>query len=518
MLPDGNTHPVRCLYDSGSDLNLIRRDLIDRLPFAPIQRPKPVAEFLNKHPLHLHHAYFLTLHCRDSEGTLKVVHTSPTWSGDFHGYDMILGLPWLAQADPQIRFSEQNFRWWPADTPTEDRIHVEPDADKFVKDLEPGEQIYLLYPKQDRPRPARGPQDSQRREILDTLVHLKSLVADKPELQTLPTMVAHDLIGALSTTKPCSPAGPQSALELNADGLPVLYQDYSHVFSAELAGTLPPNSEYDHAIDLEEGATPPQLRIYNLSQKELEILRQYLDDSLEKGWIQPSKSPAGAPILFVPKADGSMRLCVDYRGLNKITIKNRHPLPLISELLDRLSRAAIFTKLDLRDAYHRLRIRKGDEWKTAFKTRYGHFEYLVMPFGLANAPASFQAYIHKALGNLVDTICIVYLDDILIFSENEADHPAHVAEVLRRLSEWRLYAKLSKCTFHTKEVEFLGYVVTPDGVVMDQSRVQAIQDWQEPRSYRDVQVFLGFANFYRRFIQGYSKLARCERGQSAGHG
>ena len=203
-----------------------------------------------------------------------------------------------------------------------------------------------------------------------------------------------------------------------------------------------------------------------------------------------------------------MRLCVDYRGLNKITIKNRYPLPLVSEMLDRLSRAKIFTKLDLRDAYHRLRIKEGDEWKTAFKTRYGHFEYCVLPFGLANAPATFQSYIHRALGGLVDRTCVVYLDDILIYSEDEDQHEQHVREVLERLDEWGLYAKASKCTFNTKQVEFLGYIVTPTGVIMDPVRVQTIQEWPEPESYRDVQVFLGFANFYRRFIHNYSDVAR----------
>jgi len=202
-----------------------------------------------------------------------------------------------------------------------------------------------------------------------------------------------------------------------------------------------------------------------------------------------------------------MRLCVDYRGLNRITVKNRYPLPLISEMLDRLSNCKLFTKLDLRDAYHRLRIKEGDEWKTAFKTRYGHYEYLVMPFGLANAPASFQAYINRALGNLVDTICVVYLDDILIYSRNENQHVGHVKEILRRLREWGLYAKPSKCKFHQKHVEFLGYIVTTDGVIMDPVRVEAINDWPEPQGFRDVQVFLGFANFYRRFIHNYSQLA-----------
>jgi hypothetical protein len=253
---------------------------------------------------------------------------------------------------------------------------------------------------------------------------------------------------------------------------------------------------------------PPQLGLYNLSQRELQVLREYLDAALKKGWIRASKSPSAAPILFVLKKDGGDRLCVDYRGLNKVTIKNRYPLPLISELLDRLGHAKVFTKLDLRDAYHRLRIKEGDEWKTAFKTRYGLFEYMVMPFGLANAPATFQAYIHKALGHLVDSICIVYLDDILIYSKEEKEHEHHVKMVLQKLRDYALYAKPSKCTFHTKEVEFLGFVVNTNGVTMDENRVRSIREWPVPTAHREVQVFLGFANFYRRFIWNYSALAR----------
>jgi hypothetical protein len=222
---------------------------------------------------------------------------------------------------------------------------------------------------------------------------------------------------------------------------------------------------------------PPQLGLYNLSQRELQVLREYLDTALKKGWIRVSKSLSAAPILFVPKKDGGDRLCVDYRGLNKVTIKNRYPLPLISKLLDRLGHAKVFSKLNLRDAYHRLRIKEGDEWKPAFKTRYGLFEYMVIPFSLINAPATFQAYIHKALGHLVDSICIVYLEDILIYSKYEEEHKQHVKLVLKKLRDYALYAKPSKCTFYTKEVEFLGFVVTTSGVTMDENRVRSIREW-----------------------------------------
>lgn len=195
--------------------------------------------------------------------------------------------------------------------------------------------------------------------------------------------------------------------------------------------------------------------IYNLSETELEALREYLDENLKKGFIRPSESPAGAPILFVKKKDGSLRMCVDYRGINKITIKNRYPLPLIAELLDRLKSAKVFTKIDLRGAYNLLRIKAGEEWKTAFRTRYGHFEYLVMPFGLTNAPASFQH----------------------LMNHNFRDLQSHVIQVLDRLRQTQLYAKASKCEFHQTSVEFLGFVVSDQGLSMDTKKVKSITEW-----------------------------------------
>ena len=197
------------------------------------------------------------------------------------------------------------------------------------------------------------------------------------------------------------------------------YFDYSNVFLAENATELPENTGInEHAIKLEEGKQPPFGPIYSLGPVELETLKTYIETNLANGFIQSSKSPAGAPILFNRKPDGSLCLCVDYWGLNNITIKNQYPLPLIGESLDRLGRAKQFTQLDLTNAYHRMRIREGDEWKTAFRTRYGHFEYQVMPFGLSNAPATFQGYVNKILAEKLDIFVIVYLDDILIYTKD----------------------------------------------------------------------------------------------------
>jgi len=290
--------------------------------------------------------------------------------------------------------------------------------------------------------------------------------------------------------------------------IPKEYRDLSEVFDKEKAQHLPPHrGSLDHAIDLEEGTKPTFGPIYNLSETELTVLKKYIDENLARGFIRPSTSPFGAPVLFAKKKDGTLRLCVDYRTLNRFTIKNRYPLPLTSEILDRTNGAMYFTKFDLPEAYYRLRIKQGDEPKTAFRTRYGHYEYLVMPFGLTNAPGSFQAFINSVLHEFLDTFCIAYMDDILIYSNTYEEHVQHVRQVLQRLQENELYIKLEKSQFHAQEISFLGYTISPAGISMEPDRIAVITEWPVPQSVNDIQVFLGFANFYRRFIDGYSRVA-----------
>ncbi|KAL0171008.1 hypothetical protein M9458_035604, partial [Cirrhinus mrigala] len=289
--------------------------------------------------------------------------------------------------------------------------------------------------------------------------------------------------------------------------VPEVYHDLRAVFSKSRASSLPPHRPYDCAIDLLPGTSPPRGRLYSLSGPEREAMERYIHDSLAAGIIRPSSSPAGAGFFFVEKKDGSLCPCIDYRGLNDITVKNRYPLPLMSSAFELLQGATIFTKLDLRSAYHLVRIREGDEWKTAFNTHTGHFEYLVMPFGLSYSPAVFQALVKDVLRDMVDRFVFVYLDDILIFSQNEHDHVQHVRRVLQRLLENRLFAKVEKCQFHAQSVPFLGFVLSPEGIRMDLAKVKAVADWPTPDSRRAVQRFLGFANFYRRFIRNFSQVA-----------
>ena len=284
------------------------------------------------------------------------------------------------------------------------------------------------------------------------------------------------------------------------------YDSYADVFSEENADLLSAHKVSDHAIDLNEKKSLYD-SLYNLFNTELEVLRGYLENVLVKGWIRHSVSPAEAPILFVLKKDGKLQLYVDYRGLNQVTIKNRHLLLLISETLNRLSEVKYFIKLNLKDAYHQIHIKKGDEWKTVFCMHYSHFEYMIMSFELVNAPATFQAYINWVLVRLIDIFCVIYLNDILIYSETLNQHHKHVKEVLERLWKFQLYASLKKCEFSMQKVKFLRFIISITGVVMNLCRVEIIQDWPTSKIFCEVQVFLDFANFYRHFIKHYSCIA-----------
>ena len=291
------------------------------------------------------------------------------------------------------------------------------------------------------------------------------------------------------------------------DDLAALLRSYEDVFPDALPLGLPPAREVDHAIELEPGAPPPSRPTYRMSFQELEELERQLREYVGNGWIRPSQSPYGAPILFVKKKDGTTRMCTDYRALNKITKKNVYPLPRIDELLDRLEGAKFFTKIDLRQGYHQIRIAEADVEKTAFRTRYGHYEYLVLPFGLTNAPATFMGLMNEVFRPLLDKSVVIYLDDILIFSRTWEDHLRNVGAVLQRLRDSKLYAKLSKCEFGKESVEFLGHVVSNEGVSVDAKKVEAIKEWPVPTNIHDLRAFLGLANYYRRFVLNYSKPA-----------
>jgi len=233
-------------------------------------------------------------------------------------------------------------------------------------------------------------------------------------------------------------------------------------------------------------------------------VNRYIDEYLSKGFIRPSKSPAAYPVTFQLKKDGTLRFCVDYRKLNAVTIKDSYPLPLYMLFFEQVRGAEYFSKLDLKSAYNLIRIREGDEFKTAFRTRKGQYEYLVMPFGLTNAPAVFQRFINFVMSDFLDKFVVVYLDNILIYSNSLDEHIDHVSKVLQALQDNYLLVKLEKCVFHVKEIEFLGHIITGKGIKTDPAKIAVVKDWPVPTSIKEVQSFLGFCNYYRRFIKNFS--------------
>jgi hypothetical protein len=283
--------------------------------------------------------------------------------------------------------------------------------------------------------------------------------------------------------------------------------EFSDIFLDGLPPGMPPERKVVHDIPLHPDSAPQFRGIFRLSQMELQELRKQLDELLRDGKISPSTSPYGAPVLFVKKKDGSLRMCIDYRALNSQTIKNRYALPRIDDLLDQLHGAKRFSKIDLTSGYWQIAIAAADRHKTAFRTRYGHYEFNVMPFGLTNAPATFQSLMNDIFRDMLDICVIVYLDDILVYSKNDKDHEKHVRQALQRLRDNKLYARPSKCTFFTDTIEYLGHVVGPDGIKPNPDLVKAIFTFPQPCTLKGLQSFLGLANYYRKFIENYSRIA-----------
>jgi hypothetical protein len=291
--------------------------------------------------------------------------------------------------------------------------------------------------------------------------------------------------------------------------VPDKYHEFKDIFDKEDFDSLPERRPWDHAIELTPGAKPVHAKVYPLSRDEQKHLDEFIEENLRSGRIRPSKSPWASAFFFVKKKDGKLRPVQDYRQLNDVTVKNSYPLPLISELVDKLSAAKYFTKLDVRWGYNNVRIKEGDEHKAAFLTNKGLFEPLVMFFGLTNSPATFQTMMNDIFRELISLgKVVVYLDDILIFSSDIHEHRRIVKEVLRILRQHKLYLKAEKCEFEKTEIEYLGMIIAHGKVKMDPVKLKGVADWPVPKYKRDVQGFLGFTNFYRRFIKDYGAIAK----------
>ena len=289
------------------------------------------------------------------------------------------------------------------------------------------------------------------------------------------------------------------------DEIPVV-REFLDVFPDDIAG-LPQDREVEFTIDLIPETEPISIPPYRMAPAELRELKAQLEELLSKGFIQPSISPWGALVLFVKKKDGSLRLCIDYKQMNRVTICNQYPLPRIDELFDQLQGSRVYSKIDLRSGYHQLMVQESDAPKTAFRTRYEHYEFLVMPFGLTNAPASFLDLMNQVLQPYLNRFVIIFIDDILVYSGSSDEHLEHLRIVLQTLRERKLYAKWSKCQFWLDMVAFLCHVISVEGVSVGPHKIEAVVNWKPPNNVSEVRSFLRLAGYYRKFVEGFSKIA-----------
>ncbi|KAJ9525524.1 hypothetical protein QJQ45_003107 [Haematococcus lacustris] len=298
---------------------------------------------------------------------------------------------------------------------------------------------------------------------------------------------------------------PADVSPVHRQHLQALLDEYSDVF--EPITGLPPERAVGHSIPLQPDAKPPARPSYRMSKPEHDELRRQITDLLAKGLIEPSSSPFAAPVLFVQKKSGELRMCIDYRQLNKITIRDQYPLPRIDDLFDQLAGKTVFSSLDLQAGYHQIRIPAEDVPKTAFRTPEGHYQFKVLCFGLTNAPATFQRVMNEAFAEVINDCALVYLDDILVMSENTEEHLVHLRRVFDLLRKNKFYAKLSKCEFMKRTLMFLGHIISAQGISVDPCKVTAISNWPVPTSLKTLQSFLGAANYVRKFVHNFSTIA-----------
>lgn len=299
---------------------------------------------------------------------------------------------------------------------------------------------------------------------------------------------------------------PQQFIDTLPTPIATVLHKYMDVFLPPTR--LPPARSCDHTIPMLPRSTPPNIRPYRMPHKQKNTVEELIQKMLHTTEIRPSTSPFSSPAILVRKKDKSWRLCVDYRQLNNLTIKNKYPIPVIEDLLDELQGTTVFSKLDLRSGYHQIRMHPEDIPKTAFSTHVGHYEYLVMPFGLTNAPATFQSLMNTIFKKLLRKSVLVFFDDILVYSPHMQTNMQHLSHVLTTLRHHNLSVKLSKCEFAQPQVEYLGHIISGQGVATDPSKISDIQGWQSPKIVTQLRSFLGMTGYYRRFIRGYSSICK----------
>lgn len=463
---DGRTLDTKGLIDSGCTGTMIDSKFVEKhgLEKDPVLRPIPVYNgdgTLSKTGVI---RYTVTLRLRVGE------HESREIFGvtDLGKSDIFIGHDWLSFHNPEIDWHVQEIKF----SRCPELCGFEPEWNRTINEDENGDRLFLFD----------VPGYCQREEIIRRVT------------------TSSELAQAANAAKP-----KQHWKNI----VPSRYHEFADIFTKEGFDELPPHRPWDHAIELKPGSEPRDCKVYPISPNEDQALRDFIEENLKTGRIRPSQSPMASPFFFIKKKDGSLRPIQDYRKLNEMTIKNRYPLPLISEIMDKLSGAKYFTKFDIRWGYNNVRIKDDDVWKAAFKTKYGLFEPLVMFFGLCNAPATFQSMMNGYFRDMIASgEVLVYIDDIIVLGKTLEDNRRITRKVLERLREHNLFVKPEKCEFETQKTEYLGLIISEGRLEMDPVKISGVRDWPIPACKKEVQAFLGFCNFYRRFVKGYSKVAR----------
>ena len=508
------------------------REVCEKLQISPqkLTRPKPVKGFDGERGKDITHAIYPTLTVQSHKETI-----APLLITQLGQHKISLGKPWMRKHGVIIDMATDQITFWPGHCSHSGAPKL-PKEEKMMKESEEARTTMKILK---RPEEARtntkesektSPQQLSSSEVLSNKADVglserlsgsgsedKPTLEDKPIEMAMIGAAAYRLLSRQKNVELFSISLKDIVYQLSKEDrpptdpktiVPPEYHEFLDVFSKAASDTLAPHRTYDHRIILEGDKDHGHSPLRSMSQKELEFVKKYLEDNLRKGFIEASHAACASPILLAKKPNGGLRFCVDYRRLNQLSKKDRYPIPLIEETLAQLKEAKIFSKIDIRQAFHKLRMAIASEDLTTFSSRFGAYKYKVLPFGLSGGPASWQHYINDVLFDYLDKFCTAYLDDILIYSKNLKEHREHVRAILIKLREAGLQADVDKCEFHVTETKYLGLIISVDGIRMDPAKVKAIQEWEIPTCLREVRSFIGFCNFYRRFIRGFSKIAK----------